>query len=80
MNQLSNVLPNGTVIKYNNLIYQTGGIKRHNNSIRYLVTSSIYGWEVGEIQDSDKLLLRDGEKRISRLEYRPDNEETQSCL
>lgn len=73
-------MPNGTVIKYNNLIYQTGGIKRHNNSIRYLVTSSIYGWEVGEIQDSDKLLLRDGEKRISRLEHRPDNEETQSRL
>lgn len=80
MNQLSNVLPNGTVIKYNNLIYQTGGIKRHNDSIWYLVTSSIYGWEVGEIQDSDKLLLRDGEKRISRLEYRPDDEETQSRL
>lgn len=76
MNQLSNVLPNGTIVKYENHIYQTGGIERHNDTIRYLVTSSIYGWEVGEIQDSDKLLLRDGEKRISRLEYRPDDEET----
>lgn len=76
MNQLSNVLPNGTIVKYENHIYQTGGIECHNDTIRYLVTSSIYGWEIGKIQDSDKLLLRDGEKRISRLEYRPDNEET----
>lgn len=76
MNQLSNVLPNGTIVKYENHIYQTGGIERHNDTIRYLVTSSIYGWEIGKIQDSDKLLLRDGEKRISRLEYRPDNKET----
>lgn len=76
MNPLSNTLPNGTIIKYNGHIYQTGGIKCHNNVIRYLVTSSFYGWDIGEIQDSDKLFLRDGEKRISRLEYRPDNEET----
>lgn len=76
MDSLTNTLPNGTIIKYNNNLYQTGGVECHNNVIYYLVTSSFYGWEVGRIEDSDKLLLRDGEKRIHRTEYRPDNKET----
>ena len=76
MNPQSDVLPNGTVIKFDDNIYQTGGIKCHNDTIRYLVTSSFYGWDVGEVQDSDKLFIRDGEKRISRTKYRPGNNET----
>lgn len=77
---LDNVLPNGTVIRYNNNIYQIGGIKRHNNSTYYLATSSIYGWDVGEIEDSDKLFIRDGEKRICRADFRPDNIQVEEGL
>lgn len=76
MNPLDNVLPIGAILKYKDQTYQTGGIKRENDSTIYLVTSSFYGGDVWEIVDSDKLLIRDGEKRIHRAEYRPDNQET----
>ena len=46
MNPLDNVLPIGTIIKYKNQTYQTGGIKRENDSTIYLVTSSFYGGDV----------------------------------
>lgn len=72
----NNVLPIWAVIKIWENIYQIWWYKQGNSKLLYLVTSSIWGWTLWEIEDSDKLLLRDGEKRIPRLEYRPDSQET----
>lgn len=77
----SDILPNGSVVKYEWYIYEIWWHRTGwDSKLFYLVTSSIWGWALWEIEDSDNLLLRDGEKRIHRAEFRPDSKENQDCL
>ncbi len=78
---LDNALPNGTIIKYKDNIYEIWWYRVGLNSkLYYLVTSSIWWWTLWEIEDLDDLLLRDGEERILRSKFRADSKETQSSL
>lgn len=78
MDSLSdNILPNGTIIKFQDNIYEIWWHKTGENSkLYYLVTSSIWGWTLWEIEDSSNLLLWNGEERIHRAEFRADIKET----
>ena len=78
---LDNALPNGTIIKYKDNIYEIWWYRVGLNSkLYYLVTSSIWWWTLWEIEDLDDLLLRDGEERILRSKFRTDLKKTQSSL
>lgn len=78
MDSLSdNILPNGTIIKHQDNIYEIWWHKTGEDSkLYYLVTSSIWGWTLWEIEDSSNLLLWDGKERIHRAEFRADLKET----
>lgn len=78
---LDNTLPNGTIIKYKDNIYEIWWYRVGLNSkLYYLVTSSIWWWTLWEIEDLDDLLFRNGEERILRSKFRADSKETQSSF